>query len=290
VPLLPAAAPSILLPTILATSCPPLQELISVLEKHDASAIHFNAFTLLNIAKALRAILQNERRSLPEPDLLAVAEQANGDLYNAISTLQFVCTGAAAAPPPAKPARGRGGKRKAPAAAASGGAEAASGERQASGVGYASRDSSLSLFHALGKLLYNKRHLIPAGQRTYGGGLPPIAGQRPASASTQPATPSEPQQQPQQQQQQQAATPPLVKEEPAAADSKTTARAQPWNAHRFWQQALGGGSQLGLRVAAWAQRRPMEFDPEAVLAAAGLGAGACRGLGGTTVFVNRARV
>ena len=36
---------------------------------------------------------------------MAVAEQAQGDLYNAICTLQFICTGvkpAAAAPAPAR--------------------------------------------------------------------------------------------------------------------------------------------------------------------------------------------
>jgi hypothetical protein len=62
--------------------------------------------------------------------------------------------------------QGRGAKRKAAPAAAIGDARGAQQEQQQQrGVGYASRDSTLTMFHALGKLLYNKR----VGQQEPGG-------------------------------------------------------------------------------------------------------------------------
>lgn len=65
-----------------------------MLEAQGAAAITFNPLTPLGLARALRAVLDAERRSLPDQDVVAIAEQANGDLRNAIATLQFVCTGA----------------------------------------------------------------------------------------------------------------------------------------------------------------------------------------------------
>ena len=241
-----------------------------MLEAHGAATISFNPFTAANTAKALRAILERERRHLPEADVQAIAEQANGDLHNAISTLQFVCTGAAAAPAPARAARprARGAKRKAPAGgkeaaaaaatATAGGSAGAGG--QASQVGYALRDSSLSLFHALGKLLYSKRLSPAAASQQPGSGSLPAASQAPAQP---------PQQAPQQTQQQQPQ--PLQQQAGSGQGSST----QPWTAHSFWQQAAAAATPPPRPAAAWAQRQPLDFDPEAVLAAAGLEAGVC---------------
>ncbi|KAL4422561.1 hypothetical protein ABPG75_008758 [Micractinium tetrahymenae] len=207
------------------------KELVAVLEAHRATTISFNPLTPTMIAKALRGILERQRRVLPEADVLAIAEQSQGDLFNAISTLQFVCTGMAPAPAAAKAApkaRGRGAKRKADAGSGAGkAAAAAEGAAAEARVGYAVRDSTLSLFHALGKLLYNKR-------------LEPGSSQQQAQQAAQ-----------QQQQQQQQQEPPWASFGRAAA----AAPAKP------------------LPLAGWAQRRPMEFDPEAVLAGAGLEAG-----------------
>ncbi|KAL4424733.1 hypothetical protein ABPG77_000076 [Micractinium sp. CCAP 211/92] len=196
------------------------KELVAVLEAHQAATISFNPLTPTMIAKALRGILERERRALPEADVLAIAEQSQGDLFNAISTLQFICTGVAPTATAARAApksRGRGAKRKADAGTAAASAGGAEGEPR---LGYALRDSTLSLFHALGKLLYNKR-------------LEPGSSQAAEQA---------------QQQQQQP----------------------PWAS---FGQAAAAAPGKPLPLADWAHRRPMEFDPEAVLAASGLEAG-----------------
>lgn len=166
--------------------------------------------------------------------LQAIGEQANGDLHNAISTLQFVCTGVAPTAPPPAAAKGKGKARGTKRKTAAG----LYGGKGQSAVGYAGRDSTLSLFHALGKLLYNKR--LPEGA---GGG-----------GQTQQQT---------QQEQQQAG----LEEGP---DQPSSSKRQ-WTANGFWQAAAAGAPAVPL--AAWAQRAPMEFNPEAVLAAAGLEAG-----------------
>ena len=231
------------------------QELVAVLEARRATTIFFNPFTPANTAKALHAILAHERRALPDADVAAIAEQCGGDLHNAISTLQFVCTGAAvAAPAP----RGRGGVTKGKAAAggatAGVGGSGGAGER---GVGYALRDSTLSLFHALGKLLYNKR--LDSGAD---GSQQPGSGsqrQQPDSSSAPP--PSQQRQRP-----------------PSDGGGSGPSTQQPWTAQGFWRAAIAAAATPAAPVplAAWAQRRPMEFCPEAVLAASGLDAGACR--------------
>lgn len=233
-----------------------------MLENQRATTVSLNPFTPLNIAKALRSILERERRVLPESDIVALSEQANGDLHNAIGTLQFVCTGAdpvVAAPAPGKQQKGRGTKRKAPAA---GGGDEVGGQGskvggQASKVGYALRDNTLSLFHALGKLLYNKR--LPAGSPSgvVGGGSSSNESQLKLpgrSVSGLPAASQQPQQ--------------------PAAGSK---QQREWTAHGFWQAAAAEAAAPVAQVplAAWAQRQPLEFDPEAVLSAAGLEAGGC---------------
>lgn len=221
-----------------------------MLEAHRATTISFNPFTALGIAKALKAVLEKERLALPDAEVTAIAEGANGDLHNAIATLQFVCTGAAPAAAPAKgrgkAAAPRGTKRKAAGSKAAGTAAAAEGEDRSARGAFALRDSSLSLFHALGKLLYNKR--LPAG--TAGGGSQ--AGQ---------AAPSQQQQQPSQQQGGQG-----------GVERLSSAKRQ-WTANDFWLPSGSQGAPAGLPLAAWAQRPPMEFDPEAVLAGAGLEAG-----------------
>ena len=248
-PMLPASPSSLLhLPACLPSRLPAPQELIAVLEAQRATTVSLNPFTPLNIAKALRGILERERRALAEADVVALAEQANGDLHNAIGTLQFVCTGAAAAAavPPAK-LKGRGAKRKAPAPAAG----AAEGGQQQSKVAYALRDNTLSLFHALGKLLYNKRL---AGGTLVGSGS------------------SEGSQQPQQHPSSGDGLPAASQQQQPAGSSM---QQREWMAHSFWQTAAAEAAAPAAQVplALWAQRQPLEFDPEAVLSAAGLEAG-----------------
>ncbi|KAK9814703.1 hypothetical protein WJX72_010168 [[Myrmecia] bisecta] len=125
------------------------KELMGVLDAAGAAHISFNPFTTPNISKALTRIAAEEGYSLASADVAGMADSAGGDLHNAVATLQLVCTGKAGRPAApgnaAKKGKGRGRKTKA--------AEPES-TLQSSGV---ARDQSLTIFHALGKVLYNKR-------------------------------------------------------------------------------------------------------------------------------------
>jgi cell cycle checkpoint protein len=150
------------------------KELASALEAiPGVSTISFNPVTAINTAKCLREILKKENRtaSFPEGHILALAEQSDGDLRNAINSLQFACTGVK--PVLEQPAVGRkqpASKRQKGAAGA--GTSAAGGrkkkvqmtENDVETVAFMLRDTSLGLFHGLGKLLYNKR--LPQASNT----------------------------------------------------------------------------------------------------------------------------
>ena len=83
--------------------------------------ISFNAITPLNTAKVLREILKKEHRysNFSESHVVALAEQAGGDLRNAINSLQFACTGLK---PVQQVVKQPASKRQKGAAAAAGGA------------------------------------------------------------------------------------------------------------------------------------------------------------------------
>eukprot|EP00887_Chlorella_sp_A99_P000359 scaffold13.g359.t1 len=238
------------------------KDLVAVPEAAQAASISFNPITALNTAKALRAVLERERLSLPDAEVMAIAELANGDLRNALNTLQFVCTGQAAAPAKAPPKRGA--KRKAAGGRDAAAAAAVAGAARTQ-VAFAGRDSMLSLFHALGKLLYNKRSEVsqaaPASAPAPAAAGSPGASEEPAATSAEgPASPSALASAPSSQQQQQ----PEQQQQPAG---------QAWTASGFWQGARSVAVEEEAQVADWCRRPPMQFDPEAVLAGAGLDAG-----------------
>jgi cell cycle checkpoint protein len=148
------------------------KELASALDAIPGVAtISLNPVTALNTAKCLREILKKENSSgggtmLPEGQLKALAEQSGGDLRNAINSLQFACAGVKPAPL-LQHADLTVGKQ--PAAKRQKGAAAAAAktktrkekvqvtETDVDNVAFMLRDTSLGLFHGLGKLLYNKR-------------------------------------------------------------------------------------------------------------------------------------
>ncbi len=190
------------------------RELAAALDAAGAAAVSLNPLTALNILKALRAALAAEGRALPDAVVTAVAERAAGDLRAALGALQFLATGAAAAAPPAPKQRRRRAATDAAAAEDAGNSSTAA----AAAAALTLRDASLSLFHGLGKLLYNKR-------------LPASAAAAAAAASSAPAS----------------------------------------AAGRLF---LAAPAANALAPAPWAARAPMDgFNPEAVLAAAGLDAG-----------------
>lgn len=129
------------------------KDIQAVLDDVQAEAFTLNPITPPNTCKVLDAILQREKACLSQYEVQAIAEQSQGDLANAISTLQFVCKGGKAALAPAP--KGKGTKRKASRTRAA--AQQGAGAQEESISHLAWRDSTLSMFHALGKLLYNKR-------------------------------------------------------------------------------------------------------------------------------------
>ncbi|KAL6766823.1 hypothetical protein ACKKBG_A37505 [Auxenochlorella protothecoides x Auxenochlorella symbiontica] len=121
-------------------------------------SLSLNPITAANCLKVLRQVLQRQGSSLAEEQLRSVAESCGGDLSNALATLRFCMLGASCCPPATAPApaqlkRKRGSRGAAIRAAA---VAAPPPGPQPSALG-AARDASLGTFHALGKVLYNRR-------------------------------------------------------------------------------------------------------------------------------------
>jgi cell cycle checkpoint protein len=139
--------------------------------------ISFNPITSANICKVLTRVANLERYDPSEEDVAAIAEDSRGDLRQALASLQFHCIGQSQSAAPVK----KGKKRKAATAAKRG--KKGAGARKPNDCEdpappsqngtqpssleddpvpspqprIGSRDSGLSLFHALGKFLHNKR-------------------------------------------------------------------------------------------------------------------------------------
>lgn len=101
--------------------------------------ISLNPIPKATMVKHLSSIIEDEGVVMSKTDIQAIAEQSQGDLSHAILTLQFA-------------ARGMSKARTRQAAGTPGSVNL---------VSCMMRDSSLSLFHGLGKLLYNKRIGMP---------------------------------------------------------------------------------------------------------------------------------
>ena len=127
-----------------------------------------NPATTPKLVKALAAVAAAERVDVDDAGLAAIAAAAEGDVRCAIASLQMFAAGRcgaqggrARAEDRAKPGSR---KRKAPAAARRGAAGTEGDDdikkthpRDAAAAEAARRDRGLSVFHALGKILYNKR-------------------------------------------------------------------------------------------------------------------------------------
>jgi cell cycle checkpoint protein len=119
--------------------------------------IKCNPITELKIIKVLQRILAKEGLGLDEESLMVLAKQANGDLGNAISTLQFYAStnrsmidrqnGLHVDAQRSKTTNKRGAKR----------ARRSSKDGNPNRPSILRRDLLLTTFHGLGKFLYNKR-------------------------------------------------------------------------------------------------------------------------------------
>ena len=111
-----------------------------------AGAVHlqFNPLTARVCTKELKRIAAAEHAAVPDSVLSSIVESSHCDLFNAIQALRMHLLGAVVA------RAGIGQSRKAP-----------KGKTEGKGSGGSerlARDAGLDLFHALGKILYNKRY------------------------------------------------------------------------------------------------------------------------------------
>ncbi|KXZ44240.1 hypothetical protein GPECTOR_70g470 [Gonium pectorale] len=249
------------------------KDILAVLNAAGALTISFNAITANNIAKLLLRVAAAEGLQLSPAAAVGLAEAADGDVRAALQALQMdaallraATRGAEAAEDRRGAGGGKAGKggKKAGAGKGKGGKAAPSemamlraGRQQALSAGEvarlaaAQRDLGLPLFHALGKFLYNKRAPLP-GPGGGGGagnsdsedgeeaGKAAAAGRRGGGAK-------------------------------AGGKDKDSVALQQLNAHalragRAWTVGAGIGAQLPERL----QRRPMRYDPEAIIQRCGL--------------------
>ncbi|KAK9832070.1 hypothetical protein WJX81_003996 [Elliptochloris bilobata] len=137
------------------------KELAEAVAAAGAVRIAFNPLTPAFVAKALARVAEAEGLPLAPEAAKALAERCAGDLRAAMEALQLAATGAPP-PPPQRKATGARGKSRSRGKAK---AEGSAGEAAFTAllrVADGGRDIGLGPFHALGKLLYNKR-LDPEG-------------------------------------------------------------------------------------------------------------------------------
>jgi cell cycle checkpoint protein len=130
------------------------RDALACLEDAGAAHIAVNPATKSELAKAVMRIAVAEGTPVTQAAAGALADSARGDIRAAVAALQMRLVGAASGS-----GAGGGGGRKRGRGAEKGAAAADKGAAAAWGA----RDDTLSLFHALGKLLYNKRVPPPAG-------------------------------------------------------------------------------------------------------------------------------
>ena len=235
------------------------RRLSPAMEAAGALVLAFNPATQAKLAKALAAVARAEGLDVTPARLAEIAAAAEGDVRCAIGTLQLMASGrtsdpgsAAAAAAAAGAGKKRRTKKERDAAAAAGG-DGAGTITSAADAGVGRRDTSLSLFHALGKILYNKRGA---------GGTP---GDTAADAAADGVTRVPP-------------DAPRPDEASASASERAGARADTSGAS---PSASGRGRDGTMRFGVGAPpfaphprfaREPMSYDPEGILARAHFGA------------------
>ncbi|GFR40779.1 hypothetical protein Agub_g1393, partial [Astrephomene gubernaculifera] len=154
------------------------KDILAALQSVGAHTISFNPATANNIAKLLLRVAAAEGLDLPPAEAVGLAEAADGDVRSALQALQMNAMLQKAASRGAE-ARGggaaAGGRRgKKGSSSRGGGGSSTAGGKSATAMlrvgrsqaltpgevarlAAAQRDLGLPLFHALGKMLYNKR-------------------------------------------------------------------------------------------------------------------------------------
>ncbi|KAL2634762.1 hypothetical protein R1flu_006241 [Riccia fluitans] len=131
-------------------------EIIQELERAGAKKIAFNPITVNGVLKVLKRVQLIEKCKAPFPCLSAIAESCSGDIRQALTSLQFLCLGYESKPSHSSvwdPGGCRVDKRSSNKSFQKLDTESDVSKTPALG----DRDLTLSLFHALGKFLHNKR-------------------------------------------------------------------------------------------------------------------------------------
>ncbi|KAG9442693.1 hypothetical protein H6P81_018547 [Aristolochia fimbriata] len=124
------------------------EELQSVLERAGASKVAFNPLTVNSIKKTLSRICREERCTVTAECIDSIAKTSGGDIRHAITTLQFFCLRPLLTHPLPLPAAN---------ITCFGVKSDCSKEFAEINLLPAGKDETLTLFHALGKFLHNKR-------------------------------------------------------------------------------------------------------------------------------------
>lgn len=142
-----------------------LVEIQRVLEAAGATKIAFNPITANVIKKLLVKISVVEQCRVPADLVEAIADSCGGDVRNAILSLQFLCLGLEQDGPHQGQQKVRriSCKQEVTTCEEYGSLYTRSlVQKKSSSCSIAGRDGILSLYHALGKFLYNKRHAVQA--------------------------------------------------------------------------------------------------------------------------------
>ncbi|BBN05617.1 cell cycle checkpoint protein [Marchantia polymorpha subsp. ruderalis] len=133
-------------------------EIIQALERGGAKKVAFNPITVNAILKVLKKVQLIEKSKAPLESLTSIAENCLGDIRQALASLQFLCLGLDSRAPRSSNWDPGGGdawsfETKLP----SNDCKALTQSNVPETPTLGDRDLSLSLFHALGKILHNKR-------------------------------------------------------------------------------------------------------------------------------------
>ena len=228
------------------------RRLSPAMEAAGALVLAFNPATQAKLAKALAAVARAEGIDVAPARLAEIAAASEGDIRCAIGTLQLMASGRTSNPAAAAASAGAGKKRR------------AKKDRDAPGdgmgtitssadAGIGRRDTSLSVFHALGKILYNKRDPAPPPENARADSAPHSVAPVPPDA-------------------------PRPNEAYASASERVGPRADISGASPSASgRGRDGTMRFGAGVPPFAThvrfvREPMSYDPEGILARAHFGA------------------
>ena len=83
-----------------------LQDITALVEAGQAVQMSLNPVTKANTEKAVQRVIAQNGLALAPQAVTAIADAANGDLHNALETLQLMCAGAPLSPAAAKAKKG----------------------------------------------------------------------------------------------------------------------------------------------------------------------------------------